>query len=190
MKRITRYRPATTSSGWKVCVLWPAPSGNTSSLLGPTQGLDVDSVARNPSLDLRAALAHLTRHVRDVSVRPAQELDDLVAQLAVGVGQVDLDLAGPRGRRSVAGGRSGPHLPDVLRQMVWADPHRIAVLSAREVNRGQERAPQLPDVQRPGMAKDESEGVEVEADPVERHGARAQDRADQEPEVLSPLAQR
>src|SRR5882762_10448566 len=132
MKRITRYRPATTSSGWKVCGLWPAPSGNTSSLLGPTQCLDVDSVARNPSLDLRAPLARLARHIRHVSVRPAQVLDDPVAQLALGVGQVDLYLAGPRGRRSVAGRRSGRRarakLLDVLRQMVREDPHRIAVL--------------------------------------------------------------
>src|SRR5712664_2620596 len=128
MKRITRYRPARTSSGWKVCGLWPAPSGNTPSLLGPTQGLDVDSVSRDPSLDLRAALAHLARHVRYISVRPAQLLDDLAAQLA--------------------------------------------------------------HVERPRVAKHESERVEVEADPVECHACRAQDSADQEPEILSSLAQR
>src|ERR1700738_3175808 len=129
MKRITRYRPETTSSGWKVCGPWLAPSGNTSSLLGPTQGRDVDSVARNPSLDLRAALAHLARHVRHVSVRPAQVLDYPVAQLALGVGQIDLHLPDPRARRSLAGRQPGrrtrPQLPDGLRQVVRADPHRV-----------------------------------------------------------------
>src|SRR6267143_1448441 len=194
MKRITRYRPARTSSGWKVCGLWPAPSGNTPSLLGPTQGLDVDSVSRDPSLDLRAALAHLARHVRYISVRPAQLLDDLVAQLALGVGQVDLRLAGPGDRRWIAGRRSDrrarPGLPDGRRQVVRRDPYDIAVVRTRQIDRGEQGAAQLAHVERPRVAKHESERVEVEADPVECHACRAQDSADQEPEILSSLAQR
>src|SRR5713101_1442831 len=115
-----------------------APPGGATrrpSVLGPARSLDVDSVARNPPLDLRATLSHLARDGRHVPARPPQMIDDAVAQRALGGGQVELDRSSARPRRPLVGSAVGrdarPRLANGLRQVVGADGHGLAVPDAR-----------------------------------------------------------
>jgi hypothetical protein len=70
-----------------------------------------------------------------------------------------------------------------------ADAHGLAVLGAGQVHGREERAPQLADVERPRIAQRQAEGVEIEGDPLQGPGSRTQDRADEQAQVLAPLAQ-
>ena len=71
-----------------------------------------------------------------------------------------------------------------------ADPDGAFLFRARQVDRGQQRAPELADVERPSVAKHQPERVELEADALDRRGPRAQNRADEKPEILAALPQR